>query len=77
VVVDGEEQLLLGAEQPEQVRLRDARLARDRVGRGAAVAALGELTGRDDEDLLAALPGGLAARGLGGTGMGGHVAAVG
>ena len=56
----GEEQLLLGAEQPEQVRLRDAGLARDRLGRGAVVAALGEVPQRDREDLLAALLGGLA-----------------
>ena len=42
-VVAGDEQLALGLEQPEQVRLRDAGLARDRVGRGAAVAAEREL----------------------------------
>ena len=40
---------------------RDARLARDHLGRRAVVAALAEVRHRDREDLLAALLGGLSA----------------
>ena len=61
----GEEQLLLGAEEPEQVGLGDAGLARDRLGRGAVQAPDREVADRDLEDLLAALLGGLAGAGLG------------
>ena len=59
-VVAGEEELALGLEEPEQVRLRDPGLARDRVGRGALVAAERELLDRERDDLLAPLLGGLA-----------------
>jgi hypothetical protein len=57
----GQEQLLLGAEEPEQVGLRDAGLAGDDLGRGPVEAALGEVLDRHREDLLTALVGGLAA----------------
>jgi hypothetical protein len=65
-VAAGEEELALGAEEAEQVRLADAGLAGDRLGRGAVVAADGEMADRDGEDLLAALLGGLAGAGLDG-----------
>ena len=55
-VVAGEEQLALGAEQAEQVRLRDARLARDLVGRGAVVAVQREVPDRDLDDLARGAP---------------------
>src|SRR5581483_174507 len=48
-------ELLLRAEEPEDVRLRDAGAAGDVLGRGAAVALLGELGERGVEDLLAPL----------------------
>ena len=64
-LVAGEEQLALGVEEPEQVRLRDPRLARDLVGRGAVVAAQREVLDRDLDDLAAAL-GGRSARSGGG-----------
>ena len=51
----GDVELLLGAEEAEQVRLRDAGLAGDDVGRGALEAALGEHGDRRLEDLLAPL----------------------
>ena len=66
-VVAGEEELALGLEEPEQVRLRDAGLARDRVGRGSLVAAERELLDRERDDLLAPLLGGLARAGGAGT----------
>jgi hypothetical protein len=65
-VAAGEEELALGAEAAEQGRLADAGLAGDRLGRGAVVAADGEMADRDGEDLLAALVGGLAGAGLDG-----------
>ena len=54
----GEEQLALGPEEPEQVGLGDAGLARDVLGGRAVVAAVGELPEADLDDLLAALLGG-------------------
>jgi hypothetical protein len=65
-VAAGEEELALGAEEAEQVRLADAGLAGDRLGRGAVVAADGEMADGDAEDLLATLLGGLADAGLDG-----------
>ena len=52
---DGDEELLLRPEEPEDVRLRDARPAGDLVGRGAVEPALGEHLQRRVEDLLAPL----------------------
>ena len=62
VADDGQEQLPLRAEQLEHVWLRDADRAGDRLGRGAGVAAFGELVERGDDDRLAAFVGGLAGR---------------
>jgi hypothetical protein len=50
---DCEVQLLLRAEEPEDVRLRDARPLRDLLGRGAVEAVLGEDDQRGVEDVLA------------------------
>ena len=63
----GDDQLALGAEQAEQIRLRDAGHARDHVGRGALVPALRKDGHRGFEDLLAAFGGGEA---FGGGGWG-------
>jgi hypothetical protein len=49
----GQEEVLLGAEQPEQVRVRDPRRPRDRLGRRAEVPRAGELGHRDLDDLPA------------------------
>ena len=49
-----DEELALGAEEAEEVGLRDAGPAGDRVGRRAVQAGLGELGARGVEDLLAA-----------------------
>ena len=56
----GQEQLALGPEQLEQVRLRDADRPGDRLGRGARVAAFRERVERGGDDRVAALVGGLA-----------------
>ena len=53
--VAGEEEPALGAEEPEQVGLRDAGVARDRLGRGAVVAAEREVPIAISHDLLAPL----------------------
>ena len=66
VADDGEEEFPLRPEQLEQVRLRDADGPRDRLGRGADVAALGELVDRGDDDRVATFVGGLACAGRGG-----------
>ncbi|CAA9497762.1 MAG: hypothetical protein AVDCRST_MAG30-1727 [uncultured Solirubrobacteraceae bacterium] len=63
-LVAGEEELLLRAEQAEEVRLRDPGVAGDRVGRGRGVARAGEVAGRLGDDVLPAL-GGAAAGGGG------------
>ena len=55
-----EVELLLRAEEPEEVRLRDAGRPRDVLGRGAVQALDGELVRGGDQDGLAALVGGLA-----------------
>ena len=62
-LVAGEEQLALRLEEAEQVGLGDAGLARDRLRRGAAVAAERELLHRQRDDLGAPLVGGLAGAG--------------
>ena len=49
------EQRLLGGEEPEQVRLADARPTGNGIGAGAVEATLGELHGRSGEDGLAPL----------------------
>jgi hypothetical protein len=53
----GQEQLALGAVEPEQIGLGDPRLAGDVLGRRAVVAALGEVTEGDPGDLLATVLG--------------------
>ena len=59
--LDGrEEELLLRVEQAEEVRLRDAGVAGDRVGRGAVQAVLGELAAGGIEHGGAAFVGGLS-----------------
>ena len=52
---DLEVELLLRAEEPEEIRLRDADSAGNRVGRRAVEPVLAELLERRDEDLLAPL----------------------
>ena len=59
----GEEQLALGPEQLEQVRLRDADRPGDRFGRGAGIPALGELVEGRHDDRVAPFVGGLAGGG--------------
>ena len=63
VADDRQEELALGPEQLEQVRLRDPDGAGDRVGRRARVPAFREGVERGDDDRIAALVCGLAARG--------------
>ncbi len=56
----GDEEILLGAEQLEEVGLGDARPTGDRVSRGSCVAADGELDGGGRNDFVAAFVGGEA-----------------
>jgi hypothetical protein len=61
----GDVEVLLGAEETEEVRLRDACTTGDGVGRGAVVAGAGELLYGGGEDVLAPLLCGLSRRGHG------------
>ena len=61
-VVGGHEQVLLGAEEPEEVGLRDAGPGGDGIGRGPGVAGPGELGDGGGQHGGAALRGGLPGR---------------